>query len=320
MGTASQRMIGNCPNNNWGIYYRKAQPLDRTADQGLVFCSFTINEKDTAGVHEFSMDPSDPISKNHEDVEHWFDNGKYAAVQHERTSIMLYRPRVHEMHRVSALSTSMVFPLCFGNHIQTMHFGDREISDFNGESSELCDLFIQDGPLYIGIRPLIPVDLPADIRVKAHRHSTWGLVDFYSYRGPAVQLEELDLARIGGGFLCEVATVEDFTTLNEFKTWFRAGKVVDEQDVFMRHVRYHRDGLDLGLRWDVWADNIMYRTLNGREYPMPKYQCTGIDPEKLPWLTEDVSGMDHFSWLQKQSSRGRINWADRPLTLRPAGQ
>ena len=318
MGTASQRMIGNCPNNNWGVYYRKAAPLARTSDQGLIFCSFTINEKDCTGVHDFAMDPSDPQAVQHEDVEHWFDNGRYAAVQHERTSIMLYRARVHERHQVAALATSIVFPLCFGNLVERVQLGDQEITDFTGQSEQLCDLFIQDGPLYIGIRPLIPVDLPADVRVRAHRNGPWGVVDFYSYRGPAVDLEEIDLCRIGGGFLCEVATREDFKTLDAFKTWFRAGKIVQEQDFFMRHVRYHREGLDLGLRWDVWADNIMFRTLNGREYSTPRFECSGLESRQLPWMQGDVSGLDHFGWLQRASSRKRINWPDNPLKLRSA--
>ena len=318
MGTASQRMVGGCPNNNWGVYYRKAAPLVRTADQGMVFCSFTINEKDCTGNHSFSMDPQDPQALLHGSVELWFDNGKYAAIQHERTSIMLYRPRMLDRHQVSALSTSILFPLCFENSIGRLELGDREITDFNGQSDQLCDLFVQDGPLYIGIRPLIAVDLPADIRVRVRRSGPWGVVDFYSYRGPALNLEEIDLCRMGGGFLCEVATREDFATLEEFKTWFRAGKIVQEQRFFMRQVRYHREGLDLGLCWDVWTDNIMFRTLNGRDYPMPKFQCSGIDPHRLPWMTGDVSCLDHFSWLQRQCSRTRDNWPDRPLTLHPA--
>lgn len=264
------------------------------------------------------MDALDPQALNHEDVEHWFDNGKYAAIQHERTSIMLYRPRVHERHQVSALSTSIVIPLCFGNSVERLELGDREIADFDGQSADLCDLFIQDGPLFIGIRPLIPVDLPADIRVRARRSGPWGVVDFFSYRGPALDLEEVDLCRIGGGFLCEVASRDEFATLEEFKAWFRAGKVAQEQDFFMRHVRYHREGLDLGLCWDVWADNVMFRTLNGGEYANPKFRCSGLDAHRLPWMSDDVSCLDHFSWIQRQSRRARANWPDRPLTLRLA--
>ncbi|GEM_PF-4439268 len=320
MGTASQRMIGICPNNNWGIYYRKNAPLARTADQGLVFCSFTINEKDCTQDRDFAMDPLDPEAVNHEAATLWFDNGRYAGIQHERTSILLYRPRTHEQHEVHALSTTLLFPLCFGNQVERVELGDHAIDDFSGQSDQLCDVFVQDGPLYIGIRPLMPVDLPADIRVKARREGPWGVIDFYSYRGPALDLAEVDLCRIGGGFLCEVATREDFATLDDFKAWFRAGNVVDEQDWFMRHVRYHREGLDLGLRWDVWADNLMYRSLNGREYPTPKFKCSGLDPRHLPWLLDDVSGLDHFSWLQRQSKRKRVNWPDTPLTLRPAAR
>ncbi|HSI09394.1 MAG TPA: hypothetical protein VK985_12480 [Rariglobus sp.] len=318
MGTASQRMIGNCPNNNWSVVWRKTQRLERTRDQGLAFCSFTLNEKCCTGNHSFIIDPTLAPGQNKGEVEHWFDNGKYAAVQHERTSIMLYRPRVHDRHELSAIATSIVFPLCFKNHIDRMELGDQVIHDFKGESTELCDLFVQDGPLFIGIRPLIPVELPADVRVRVVREEFWGTVHFYSYRGPALDLEEIDLCRLGGGFVCEVATKDDFASLEAFKAWFRRGEVVDEQDFFMRHVRYHREGLDLGLRWDVWVDNIMHRTLNGRAYPTPVFECSGVDPEQLPWLTGDVSGLDHFSWAKKQSIRPEGKWPGRPLELRRA--
>jgi len=318
MGTASQRMIGNCGNNNWGVYYRKAAPLEKTADQGLVFSSFTINEKSTTGNHVFVMDPADPLARNREDVEHWFDNGRYAGIQHERTSILLYRPRIHERHAVHAYATTIVFPLCFGNRIERIELGDRVIEDFTGESDSLSDLFIQDGPLYIAIRPLIPLVLPADIRVRFEKEPYWGSVHFYTYRGPALELEEVDLCRLGGGFLCEVATRDDFPSLPEFKKWFRRGRIVDEQSHFMRHVRYHREGLDLAMRWEVWADNIMYRALNGRAYPTPQFACTGVSPETLPWLTGDVSGLDHFSWAEHQSQRTRMFWPGVPLNLKPA--
>jgi hypothetical protein len=328
MGTASQRMIGNCGNNNWGVYYRKAAPLEKTKDQGLVFCSFTINEKSTTGAHKFTMDPNDPVARNTEDVEHWFDNGRYAAMQHERTSLLLYRPRIHERHAVTSLATTILFPLCFGNSIERLEMGDRVIENFTGESETLCDLFIQDGPLYIAIRPLMPryvairsetpVTIPADIRVRVEREPFWGSVHFYSYRGPALALEEVDLCRIGGGFLCEVATRDDFPSLAEFKAWFRRGKVLDEQTTFMRQVRYHREGLDLALRWDTWSDNIMYRALNGRTYPMPQFSCTGIKPEDVPWLTGDVSGFDHFDWAERQMVRKQINWPDYPFKLNSA--
>jgi hypothetical protein len=239
-----------------------------------------------------------------EDIEHWFDNGRYAGIQHERTSMMLYRPRIHDRQAITALATTMVLPLTFHNRVEHVWLGDTEIQDFAGESTELCDVFIQDGPLYIGIRPLL--NRPqgcAGARVVATRDAFWGSIHFYSYRGPAMALSEMDLCRIGGGFLCEVATTAEFASIDAFRAWFRQGQVLDDQMFFMRQVRYHRAGLDLGMRWDAWADHIMYRTLNGREYPMPKFECSGVKPAKLPWLTGDASGLDHFSWAVRQARR-----------------
>jgi len=318
MGTASQRMIGSCPNNNWQIAYRKAAPLTQKKDQGLIFCSYTINDKlCTDGRHTFQLDPEDSRPQNAEDTVHWFDNGRYAAVQHERTSIMLYRPRPHDRMQLKSLATSLIFPLCFGNSVEKVKLGNQEIHDFAGESKDLCDVFIQDGPLYIGIRPILPNNLPAGVRVKAIRQEFWGVINFYNYQGETLAQEEKDLCRMGGGFICEVATREDFASLEEFQTWFRRGEVVDHQEFFMREVHYHREGLDLGLRWDVWGDNIMYRTLNGREYPTPKFECSGVESSAISWLNGSVSGMDHFRWAQRQTKR-ELGWPDHPLVLNPA--
>lgn len=317
MGTASQRMIGPCHNNNWGIYYRKAAPLQKTSDQGLIFSSFTINEKDVDGFRSFSLAPDTVEVK--EGIDHWIDNGRYAGLQHERTSMMLYRPRIRDRHCLESLATSIVFPLCFKNRIARMEFGDTVVNDFNHESATLDDLFIQDGPLYIGIRPLIPVMQSASPRVRIERSELWGMVHFYSYRGPAVSVEETDMCRVGGGFLCEVATQKEFSSLDAFKTWFRKGEILDEQYNFTRHVRYHREGLDLAMRWDVLNDNIMYRTLNGRIYPTPMYSCPAIPAETLPWMTGDVSELDHFRWVVMQSKRHtNPSWPDYPLNWNPA--
>ena len=318
MGTASQRMIGSCPNNNWSISYRKAAPLERTADQGMIFCSMTVNDKACSGDHTFVLNPLLPTPQNREQVEHWHDTGRYAAMQHERTSLLLYRPRVFDRHHLESVATSVVFPFTFGNSVERMDLGDRRISDFQGESLELDDLFIEDGPLRIAIRPLVSRNVPADVRVRFVREKYWGLVHFYTYRGPALNLAERDLCRLGGGFICEVALRSEHKSMEDFKAWFRRGEVIDQEQAFMRHVHYHRAGLDLGLRWDEWADTIVLRSLNGAAMPTPKFQCSGLEAARLPWMAGSFAGLDHVSWLRRQANRTRSNWPDIALNLTPA--
>jgi hypothetical protein len=249
------------------------------------------------------MDSKDKTVLQNEDVEHWFDSGRYAGIQHERSSIVLYRPRVIEKHAITALATTFVFPLCWNNSPDHVWLGDKEINDFKGESKELCDIFIQDGPLFIGLRPLMSRPQKCGVRIRAIREKYWGLIHVYAYKGPALDLSEMDLCRIDGGFVCEVATKKDFKSIDAFRKWFRQGQVLDDQMFFMRQLRYNRKGLDLGMRWDLWNDNIMYRTMDGREYPMPKFECSGIDTAKLPWLTGSAKGVDSFSWAVRQSKR-----------------
>jgi len=56
--------------------------------------------------------------------------------------------------------------------------------------------------------------------------------------------------RIDGGFVCESRLKKNFTSIDAFRKWFRQAQVLDDQMFFMRQVRYHRKGLDLGMRWD----------------------------------------------------------------------
>jgi len=302
MGAASQRMIGNCPNNNWGINYRK-RPLARSSDQGAIYCSFTINGKRITDDQQFQMMADDPTAVNKESMDAWFDNGRYAAMQHEGTAIVLYRPRVHEKHCIISLSTSIVFPLCFNNSIDHVWLGDTELIDFQGGSQDVRNIFVQDGPMFIGIRPLLSRPQGCAMRIKARREAYWGIIDLYAYDGPEIALSEMDLCRIGGGFICEVATRKEFETIDAFRSWFEAAEALDDQFFWMRQVRYRRKGLSLGIRWDVWSDNIMYRMLNGREMLTPRFECTGVDAAKLPWLEGDVSGLDHFDWAVRQARR-----------------
>jgi hypothetical protein len=132
---------------------------------------------------------------------------------------------------------------------------------------------------------------------------------------------EADLARIGNGFLVEVATENDFASLKEFKTWFKQGKIVDDTFHWQRQVRYHRaavDGqgaLDLGLRWDAWQDRVLSRTLNGRTLPEPQFACTGINNEQLPWLTGPVAEEPATEWLATLVNRPQHKHGHQPLPL-----
>lgn len=311
MGTASQRMIGGCPNNNWCVNYRK-RPLQRSSDQGLIYCSFTINDKMVTGENKFQVIDDDPSVTSKEDMVHWFDSGRYAAMQHRGTAIMLYRPRILDKSHISSLATSLVFPLCFDNHIDQIWLDDKELIDFSESSQEVKNIFIQDGPMFIGFRPLLSRPQSCEFRIKALKEDVWGIINIYAYQGEEVALNEMDLCRIGGGFICEVATKNEFADIDAFRNWFNQAQVLDEQKFWMRQVRYHRQGLDMGIRYDVWADNIMYRMLNGREMPMPKFACSGVDEEKLPWLTGDVSDLDHFSWSVRQAKRDLADHCKEP--------
>ncbi len=303
MGTASHRMIGGCPNNNFEIAYRKKEAMKTTADQGMLFCSFTINDKNVARDREFKM-VDFPANPNQERQVAWFDQGFYAGFQHKSSSIMMYRPRIADRMCLEKLSTTLIYPLVFGNSVDRLELGDTEIRDFAGESAEVEDVFIADGPVYIGIRFLMPRPQScAGPRIRVRKEGYYGLIDCYIYDGKSVSLEETDLARLGGGFFCEVSSRDSFATLAEFKAYFRSIKVLDEQNFMMRQTRVKHPKYLFGMRYDSLADSIIYRMVNNRQFVPPQFRCTGVAEEEVPFLTGDVSGLDGFEWAERVTSR-----------------
>jgi hypothetical protein len=330
MGTADQRLLGSCPNNNWQVSYRKTRPLNDIRQQGSWSCSYTINDKCMAEEHHLEMIEGRPESTMLHGPVHFADAGRFAGIQHQRTAILLYRPRPLENWKMSSLALTLLYPLHYGNQVDGLWLGDESVKDWCAESATAADVFVKDGPVYLGFRPLIPpwredVDGPplsCELRIKVERRGLWGCVQFFNYRGPTIAVRrECDLARLGNGFLVEVATADDFPSLDAFRRWFRQSRVVDDTFHWQRQVRYHRDAgagqpvLDLGLRWDAWQDRIISRVLNGRTVPEPVFSCTGIDNRRLPWLTGRPADADATAWLPTLVNRPQHRHGHQPLPI-----
>jgi hypothetical protein len=192
MGTADQRLLGGCPNNNWQVSYRKQRPLNDIRHQGSWYCSYTINDKCMSEENALQMIEGRPESTTPHGPVHFADGGRFAGIQQQRTAMMLYRPRPLENWKISSLGLTLLYPKHYGNEVDELWFGDQRIQDWKGDSCEIRDIFIKDGPMYIGFRPLIspwlPVDgekpLACDIRMKAEQRGLWGAIHLFSYRGP----------------------------------------------------------------------------------------------------------------------------------------
>ena len=330
MGTADQRLLGMCPNNNWQVSYRKARPLADIRQQGSWYCSYTINDKCMSEENHLEMIEGRPESATAHGPVHFADAGRFAGIQHRRTSILVYRPRPLENWKLTSLGLTLLYPRHYGNQVDELWLGDQRIENWTGASPVITDIFVKDGPVYLGFRPLISpwhedLDGPASLgvpHIKVEQRGLWGCIQLLSYSGPALAIrQECDLARLGSGFLVEVATESDFPNLAAFKAWFRAGRIVDDTFHWQRQIRYHRDAahgqppLDLGLRWDAWQDRIISRTLDGRPLPEPQFACTGMDNRELPWLTGEPVGSDATQWLPTLVNRPQHKHGHQPLSV-----
>ncbi len=122
-------------------------------------------------------------------------------------------------------------------------------------------IIVEDGAVYIGIRPLHPTCLSRDTPILFERGSLGELfLSIYNYRG--VEKRFWDYALLGGaywrgnlraGFVVEVAERTEYASPEGFLSYLQLATIEDTvDDEFIRTVVYRSGDDELGLRYDLW--------------------------------------------------------------------
>ena len=269
------------------------KPLESVRDAVRVHCRYILNE-DKPGVTW-----QDPGQKDYAKEQVAFnDGGRMVALQHEKTAMVLYRPRVIVKHSPTSLKAMIIIPngdfgegACRGDEI---YLGDRQVEGFRGETAEPAPAFVRLGETYMAFIPLIndsEVKLARQVAVRVRPEGKSLGISFYNYEGGPIQLNPRQYTLVGNGFVCEMGSKAEDRSFEAFRKRFASVTVRDfyrrtvhSRGAYTRHVHYSRPRLSLEMEYSPATEGIRYQTINGKVPDAPQLEATGLPVERVPWL------------------------------------
>jgi hypothetical protein len=245
-------------------YARPGQP----GGWGMMYSRYVVNDQHWGTLSSFAFRPET----------NFFDQGHFAGVQLRNKTIALYALMPLYNTYVTSLKTVVVFQS--GDALERVCVNDRQVAwDHMSDTLQIGDwVIVEDGAVYIGIRPLQPTCLSRDTPIVFERGPLGELfLSIYNYRGAEKRF--WDYASLGGaywrgnlraGFVVEVAERTEYASAEGFLSYLQSTTVEDTvDDEFIRTVVYRSGHDEMALRYDLWNTEPVERRINGNVYEPP---------------------------------------------------
>lgn len=293
LGTTKQMYSGGFQCYGFMATIPAKKPLASVRDAIRVHCRYILNE-DKPGVTW-----QNPDQKKYSTEQVAFnEGGRMVALQHEKTAMVLYRPRVIVNHQPTSLKTMIIIPNeDFGNgpcRPAEIYLGPEKVRKLSGESVEPVTAFVRLGDTYMAFIPLFNHDeleltRKAAVRVRPEGKSLG--ISFYDYEGEPIELNPRQYTVMGNGFVCEMGSKAEDGGFEAFRKRFAKVAVRDlyrrtvhSRGAYTRQVRYSREGLALEMEYNPGTEGIRYQTINGRLPHTPQLEATGLPLDRVPFL------------------------------------
>ncbi|MBO9610070.1 MAG: hypothetical protein J7639_29195 [Paenibacillaceae bacterium] len=282
LGVMSREFRTGVFTDSFHLLYRRRTPVAAQRDIGVVYANYIVNDKKPGQMNDY-------VELN---WRNWqasvLDEGRKIGLHHDRTAMLLYKPKQLLHKRVTSLKLSLLFPARYG-FVEEVWLGDRRLDRLEGDCDSPCPVFVKDGPVYMAFFPLLFTDYGRPAAVKVERINGYLSVSFYNYEGPARDFAQRGFLLTGNGFVAEVRSESEVGSFAAFRGLFGNVRILDEwaygnQITHMRRTRYERDGLELECVWNPISEGIKYAAVNGRIPAERQLAMTGLDPEQLPFM------------------------------------
>ena len=274
LGTAEGESWTALQSEAFFLQYARRQPVAGIEDRRTVYARYLINGQEPLD-EEYLLKPY----------------GCIHAVQSGRVVLALARPVLTlEGAPISALKISLLLPTYFG--------AAERIEARDGH------VFIQDGPLFLALRPLNVTDWGSQDAVRVEAVENYHIVSFYNYEGEPRVFTRTELGGTLNGFVSVVGLARE-ESFEEFCRRIAAAELLDYWHHGMRTTRYRLGDLTLGLSYAVEADRVRYATINGQPVERPIWKADGLPAESLPFL----SGQPATNTLELPYEHLRVIWA-----------
>ncbi len=240
--------------DNLLLHYRKeAEP-----GFGVVYSRFILNDRRLGGsYHATDRTRSNNVS----------DTGDFRGLHAGNKAIGVYG-FLPQGENLTAAKLDVFFPGRGG--LGRLLIGDRPVASLPTELPEGIPLVVEDGAIYLGVRPLRHSNLGRAAPIRLEEDGGDLVLSTVIYEGPAKRFWEY--AALAGpfyrdniecGMIVEVAGRDEFASAEDFAAHLAAARVDDVVAEGVRHIRYRSGGDELTLRYRLADMAIIERGVNG---------------------------------------------------------
>ncbi|PAW78039.1 MAG: hypothetical protein B9S32_09130 [Verrucomicrobia bacterium Tous-C9LFEB] len=257
LGTAEGDGWSELQSEMYFLQFRRNVPLYGIEDLRTVYCRYLINDQRPGDRKE------DHMLRSH-GIIHTVQDGRVALVL-SRPSLSLTETDLH------TLKFSIILPEHFAA-VEKIEVQDGHV-------------FIQDGPVYLGLRGLNATDLGRKTAVKVEQINHYRIISFFNAEGEIRRFSQEELGLTLNGFVSIVGLRAE-ETWGDFCERVKKTEVLDYHHNGSRTVRCKVGDTILGMSYSVALNRVRYRTINGRLAPRPEWHADGMPRESLPFFTD----------------------------------
>ncbi|SIT08788.1 hypothetical protein SAMN05421766_10954 [Zobellia uliginosa] len=223
------------------------------------------------------------------------ERGRRLVTQHKNTAVVLYRPKRYKREQVSSLSVGIYIPNDQwgdgANTIDEIWVGDDKIpgKDFTAKGHKT--IYVKDGEVYMAFVPLVPVNYGSEYDLRIQEREGYTVIEFFNYQGEPIDFTRNQFALIGNGFVCEVASTEEYSSFEQFRKKIGGAKVEDNYRAYQhyrknphRYVKYDRGDLFIETEYSPIDEGVRYQTVNGKNVIKPVLETDGLEIGRIPFL------------------------------------
>ncbi len=282
LGTASHQYHSGAMSESFYVTYKNCEIANKLEDVGVMYSKYIFNDK----------------QPNQENVYAYYgkcgkegfrDEGRKFGIQHENTSMMLYRPLQLERKHVKSAKLTVFIPAFFYDGFEILA-GGKPVKTLPYASVEPVTVCVKAYKSMFAFKPLMLSDFGREAAVKIIKKNDHIQISFYNYEGEEREFGDVELIHAQNGFVCTAATTEEYPDFAAFAKFADKGKISDVMEqsakMYTRRVKYQNDGTELYFIYNPLVEGIVTATANKKPIGRHILKADMLDYKKIPLLED----------------------------------
>ena len=213
--------------------------------------------------------------------------GRISSLQDKGTIIAAYKPKkqadphhkvkgIEEVIGNSVHSLRLDIQIPLYEDVDELYVGYRPVDAHNPIVETNWDnrIYIKDGDVFIGIRPLEPTEFSSHRSLHIRRLNEFLIISIYNLDAKSPrELSDEELDHCKNGFIMEVSSNSEYPDLNRFRNHFEKGKVTDELDGDIRSISYVNGSQSMTMKYNMVTEEFVERIVNNEIIKYPLFEC-----------------------------------------------